>query len=542
MAEPSPLRVADALDKLVHQFSDPLSFYRELIQNSLDAGSEEVEISLTYEASESGGVAQLQVQDWGCGMNREIIEKQLTRLFSSAKDGDRTKIGKFGIGFVSVFAIDPHIVCVDTSRDGEHWRVLFGRDRRFELRRLDTPVEGTRIRLYKPMPRRDFDQLAERSREVILYWCKHVRGEIRFQGEVLNRPLDLDAPIQVREEVDHTLTLVGHPPSGSGSASFYNRGLTLNEGDPQEYVELAYKISSDHLEHTLTRDNVIRDENYFKVIARLDALIKGPLCREVFARLSALIDADEPPTDYHYRAAAWHVRAQPPHPRGVERHSVALSPSGARLTFQQIHRAYEAMAKGKDGPLLAAARSPLTDALEAAGRLVLLAPPTAPVHHLLRAIQTPLTAQQPASVVTYCTALAPHTDLEEARWRPLAAAVDALMRAHGAKLSGVTIGHFDYPESAIAQRVAITQRRFGELSLTAEVTELGASLFSRRRVLVLGADHPTVDTLISLAHREPEFAAYLLAKLFFLGERLDAVLDGQLAALTLTHRDQRLGV
>jgi hypothetical protein len=60
-------------------------------------------------------------------MNREIIEKQLTRLFSSAKDGDRTKIGKFGIGFVSVFAIDPHIVCVDTSRDGEHWRVLFGR-------------------------------------------------------------------------------------------------------------------------------------------------------------------------------------------------------------------------------------------------------------------------------------------------------------------------------------------------------------------------------------------------------------------------------
>ena len=30
--------VGDALDKLVNQFSDPLSFFRELIQNAIDAG------------------------------------------------------------------------------------------------------------------------------------------------------------------------------------------------------------------------------------------------------------------------------------------------------------------------------------------------------------------------------------------------------------------------------------------------------------------------------------------------------------------------
>ena len=35
----------------------------------------------------------------GEGMNEEIIDHQLTRLFASGKAGDLTKIGKFGIGF-----------------------------------------------------------------------------------------------------------------------------------------------------------------------------------------------------------------------------------------------------------------------------------------------------------------------------------------------------------------------------------------------------------------------------------------------------------
>ena len=50
--------------------------------------------------------------------SREIIETKLTRLFSSQKDGDRTKIGKFGIGFVSVFAIGPDVVAARLVAEG----------------------------------------------------------------------------------------------------------------------------------------------------------------------------------------------------------------------------------------------------------------------------------------------------------------------------------------------------------------------------------------------------------------------------------------
>lgn len=36
------------VEELVHQFTDPFAFYRELIQNSIDAGSTRIEVSLSY--------------------------------------------------------------------------------------------------------------------------------------------------------------------------------------------------------------------------------------------------------------------------------------------------------------------------------------------------------------------------------------------------------------------------------------------------------------------------------------------------------------
>ena len=75
--EPAPLQVADALEELVNQFSDPFSFLRELVQNALDAGSDEVEVSVRWESGEGDdGVTVIRVEDWGDGMNREIILKK----------------------------------------------------------------------------------------------------------------------------------------------------------------------------------------------------------------------------------------------------------------------------------------------------------------------------------------------------------------------------------------------------------------------------------------------------------------------------------
>jgi len=152
---------------LVRQFAQPLAFLRELVQNSLDAGSNTVEVKVTY--AEEDGLACLQVADSGEGMDREIIDKGLTRLFASSKENDLTKIGKFGIGFVSVFALQPQAVVVDTGRNGEFWRLVFHPDRSFDRIRRDQPCEGTSVSVYHRIAAKKFPALLSDCRETLEY-------------------------------------------------------------------------------------------------------------------------------------------------------------------------------------------------------------------------------------------------------------------------------------------------------------------------------------------------------------------------------------
>ena len=86
----------DALDQLVHQFARPMDFLRELVQNSIDAGTTRIEIWVDWTsntaadgspAAESArGVLEIHVDDFGSGMDEEIIDDQLTKMFSSTKE------------------------------------------------------------------------------------------------------------------------------------------------------------------------------------------------------------------------------------------------------------------------------------------------------------------------------------------------------------------------------------------------------------------------------------------------------------------------
>ena len=46
-----------AVENLVTQFSSALDFYRELVQNSIDAGSAAIEVWLEFLATDQGGDA-----------------------------------------------------------------------------------------------------------------------------------------------------------------------------------------------------------------------------------------------------------------------------------------------------------------------------------------------------------------------------------------------------------------------------------------------------------------------------------------------------
>ncbi|EDM78931.1 hypothetical protein PPSIR1_03643 [Plesiocystis pacifica SIR-1] len=639
MTSPAAVDVGDALDDLINQFSDSMSFFRELIQNALDAGSAEVEIDFEFqpagEASEAGdasaaqaGAMVITVQDFGEGMDRQIIDSKLTRLFSSAKDGDMTKIGKFGIGFVSVFAIEPDAVCVDTARAGEAWRVLFDVDRNFKRLRLDQAMEGTTVRIIKNTTRGDYDAFVGRAGEVIRYWCRHARGEVRVRGELISEPFGLGLPLVHRYEDDFSHIEIGHDPIegldweapnwgaiGQGSHAYFNGGLTLVEARRghgsvvEDLLGLSFKVSSRYLEHTLTRDDVIKDRNFDKVVTKLRELARGALRDQVFERIDAVVregdaalwgafedvaEASAKPSPALrelvelYAAARWHIRDAKGIGRAHAKLVCARAPSGELLTWGVLRKAVarlgELWVSAGPTPLSRAvedAKLPVLASFGGAAQLRLAAHEAqaraealevehgdedardpgmeavlgelweqaregAPLERscmtgLLGALADLAEVQGPPRLLGRRRFMPLAPDAAEARkWASLANATARILELGGHKVAGCEFGRFADSGSLLDGRVAISQREFGELTAAEDAGTLGSGLFSRRRVLVVDADHPVVRTLLGVAVREPELAAYQLIKLFFL-ERgaIEAAADAELAATAMKVRELR---
>lgn len=271
--------VDEVFKNLVDQFSDPFTCLRELVQNAMDAGTESIEVRARY--LEDPGGAMLEIRDFGGGMTRDIIDTKLTRLFASDKENDLTKIGKFGIGFVSVFSLKPELVLVDTGRDGEYWRIAFDGGTDFALFTLQEPIEGTSVRLYKLLPFDEYEVFEERCRATLSAWCRHSATTISFNGTAINCDLVVESPVRVDTRTPLGRFNVGLCAAKPYSFGLYNSGLTLMEGEQDSIPGVSYKILSNHLEHTLTRDAVIKDDNYDKVMATLNGLIKDDLLKAV---------------------------------------------------------------------------------------------------------------------------------------------------------------------------------------------------------------------------------------------------------------------
>jgi hypothetical protein len=272
-----------ALDTLVSQFAQPLACLRELVQNAIDARTNRVDVSLRHSQADQCYI--LSVADTGEGMTREIIESQLTRLFASNKENDLTKVGKFGIGFVSVFALNPQAVVVDTGRDGESWRVLFGPDRTFQLISSEDKFEGTSVTLYLPQNRHKLNVLEKEVRDTLAFWCRHCRTEINLNGQSISESFSVKSPFFHLYEETGTRLVLAAVPSARADFGYYNQGLTLLEGDEGPIPHLTFKLDSRYFEHTLTRDNLVENEDFHKAqkILRREALEVYP--KKLFEKL-----------------------------------------------------------------------------------------------------------------------------------------------------------------------------------------------------------------------------------------------------------------
>jgi molecular chaperone HtpG len=361
--------VAEALAGLVHQFADPMACFRELVQNAVDAGSMEIDIRFEH----VDGRLVVHVDDFGEGMDRHIIDTKLTRLFSSSKEGDRTKIGRFGIGFVSVFALQPEVICLDTSRAGEHWRVIFMPDRSFRRVARETPVDGTKIAIYKTMPAAEARAFTLRAREVIGFWCRHVPAEIRVDGRSISRPFTLELPCVVATEIGDARVVVGYDRGEGSAISYYNRGLTLLEERPGPFPGVQVLLWSPELEHTMTRDNVLRDEGHERVLGLARAQVEGPLrvrlIEELAARAGSLtVHARADKADELMGHLLRHLRVYDDLPRTAWKTPLVRCHHAGLVDLTALRKA------AKAGRVTWATQaSPLTEALHARGELVIAA-------------------------------------------------------------------------------------------------------------------------------------------------------------------------
>jgi hypothetical protein len=101
----------------------PVAFWRELFQNSVDAGAKRV--SVTIEPLPSGDT-RVVVTDDGCGMSRETLETVFFRLGASSKSGS-DQVGGFGIArLLTCFSQKHYAIATGTIRvegEGAFFRV-----------------------------------------------------------------------------------------------------------------------------------------------------------------------------------------------------------------------------------------------------------------------------------------------------------------------------------------------------------------------------------------------------------------------------------
>lgn len=289
---------------VIRQFADSKAFLRELVQNSIDAGSPSVEIRIEHEPSAQK--LRVTVRDRGVGMSRDTLENQLLVLFRSTKETDRTKIGKFGIGFASVLAPSPDVVIVQTVHEGRRLTLHLHRDLTYELFDGGAASQtGTSVELVLATDEAGVEPFVKASVEALGRWCRHASVPIELKwvppvGPVqttrIDRPLGLDhAIVQVveRSTDGHLTAVVGLLPDLAPYTGFFNHGLMLYESAEPVTGCVATKIQDSRLGHTLSRDNVRRDDAYDRAVRFARTLATKRLPRAIDADLRAAADAGD---------------------------------------------------------------------------------------------------------------------------------------------------------------------------------------------------------------------------------------------------------
>ncbi len=253
---------------------------------------------------------QITAEDFGVGMTNNDREEFLKKIFGTSKADDLEQTGRFGVGFISVFAFDPDEVIVESARAGEAWEYHFLRETEDslpgELYEPEFPREkGTKVTIaINHRNSEDIRQVIKDAEKHITNDCSHREEPIYVSGKKINQDFDIPAKIKVRFGRRGVEGIVGLVGRGNGEYTLENNRIVLEEkiaplakcfkDKPFGYQIL---VSSRYLNYDIGRENVERDANFTHIV-RLVQAQEDNIAREVFNTLEEelrgkTIDRDE---------------------------------------------------------------------------------------------------------------------------------------------------------------------------------------------------------------------------------------------------------
>jgi hypothetical protein len=286
------------------QFKNPTLALREIVSNALDSYTgmeteQRVDIQLDME--------HFDVKDWGAGFSEEKIDC-LRTLGQSDKRGEGGYIGRFGIGFASLFHPDLHVkrVLVDTKLNGSYVRLDFNvQETGVTLKRYrleGEPEFSTRVRAeFNGIQWNMYDNMETTLRDE----AKYMNADVKLNGTDISgkalfaqsrsHMLDLEGEISGRlcyfnkksEEEKYTqakVALLSH--------NIFIRSLNHYDLDPNRYSRkrgfslppfFGY-INCDDLNVITSRNNFRQDDKYLKFVQDLKRQGRKrfrELCQEV---------------------------------------------------------------------------------------------------------------------------------------------------------------------------------------------------------------------------------------------------------------------
>ena len=270
------------------QFDNPYDAFRELIANAIDSyvgTNREPKVEVSNECiDEEKEIYEFRIKDYGMGFNDQRILMLRTLGLSEKREDTENNIGRFGIGFATLFnpVIGVEEIRIDTNNEGKHEQLLFepvkGKNvvPSFKRYGLDDTIDyGSEIviRYIDKKNSRKVEESVKKTLKFLPFEETYFNGEKVKRTSVKKRNTKLTRVFWYHGWFDGHLTL---DKSGrKGDVHLLNKDIYVESIEMDEILEnlpthprnLSGVVNCKKLNLVLSRNEAVRDGEYNGIIS-----------------------------------------------------------------------------------------------------------------------------------------------------------------------------------------------------------------------------------------------------------------------------------